>query len=270
MTELLSVQTEHGPMTYRSWGRGRPYLLLTASVFGSHEFHGVGESLSLSARAVAPDLPGLGGSAPLDEPSPGCVCESLLTFFALAGLDAMVVCASGVASLPALELVDRHPEYAAGLMLLNPVLTARGAARKPPYLARTSTTALNILGYAQRKAVTELRKLFLDPSVLSDLTEDVARSGLDRTGRKHASAFFDCADPDRFPAYLEALRRFTKPLHVLWSDRDPLVPPSSMHDLTAAVPRARCKLLQETGHFVSLESPSRLGDALAALGREAW
>jgi pimeloyl-ACP methyl ester carboxylesterase len=224
----------------------------------------------MSAQAVAPDLPGLGGSDPLPEASPEQLCETLLSFFAALGLDTMVICATGIAVPTVLELVHRHPEYVAGLMLVNPVLSALGAARKPAFIARNATTAINILGMAQRRALADLRRLFLNPEILTDLTEEKARLGLTRSGRKQASAFFDQVKPDRFEDYDEALRRFTKPLGVLWSDSDPLVAPGEMRRLRETVPNARSHLLQDSGPFVALESPSRLADALAEFGRRAW
>jgi pimeloyl-ACP methyl ester carboxylesterase len=194
----------------------------------------------------------------------------MLSFFAAAGLDTIVLCASGIASLIAMELMDRHPEYLAGVFLLNPVLNEAHLRRKPPYLSRSNTTAINILGYAQRKALAEMKSLFLSPGNIEEAVFLQGRQGLDRQGRKAASSFFEHADPRRFTAYAEAMRRFAKPLHIRQGDFDPLFSDGSLDRIQADFPGARTTLIGDCGHFFALEAPSRLADILMTLGRESW
>ncbi len=266
----FTAAVEHGKMAYGKWGLGRPYLLLTASPFGGKEFREVGEILSISAMSVAPDLPGIGESDPIPEPGPAEVCDALLSLFAAVGLDTIVVAASGIASLAAFELVDRHPSCVAGLALLNPVLSESQSSCMPPYLRRRNTTAIDILGFAQRKSMADVEKMFIHPETIGSDARKTAEESLARTGRKRMQAYYSPVKAGRFNQYMESLRRFKKPVHVLRGDHDFLGVPGLSDAFTKEVPNARTHVITDAGHFMAIESPSRLADALVEIGRRAW
>jgi non-heme chloroperoxidase len=71
-------------------------------------------------------------------------------------------------------------------------------------------------------------------------------------------AFDDTAD----------LERITAPTLLVWGDRDGLLPPEEQQRLTAAIPGARSRLYQETGHSPHWERPERFAADLDAFMRE--
>jgi len=67
----------------------------------------------------------------------------------------------------------------------------------------------------------------------------------------------------------EALRRFNRPVLLLWGDADRFFPLSLAERLRAMIPNARLQVVRGGGLFLSLDCPDAVADGIAAFIRGA-
>ncbi|MHC4599430.1 MAG: alpha/beta fold hydrolase [Planctomycetota bacterium] len=264
----MEMMLDHGPLAYEEKGSGRPYILLNGLPFGTSEYADVLEPLAWSARAIAIDLPGVGGSAALREPNPRAVAEILLFVFAKLGVDGMVIAATDVAGPVVFEILKEQPGMVGGILFYNTCIQ-RAGLRLPPYLEKPKTTVVNLLKPSMRlenEIVCAMGKgENLSPEILA-----VGLNNLNRAARKQGAALFDSLYKAPFDTYREELGRFRKPVRILWGSRNPFFGPTQFDAFRKVLPDSQAVSVSGIGHFFGIEDPSRLTQDLQELGREVW
>lgn len=196
--------------------------------------------------AIALDLPGFGGASP----PPGAVwgaseyadaCEG-----ALADLDTpAVVVGHSFGGRVAVHLAARHPDTIGGVVLAGvPLLRRQGAPTSPPLTLRLARTA---------------RRLHLVPD-----------SVVERLRTRHGSADYRAAEGIMRDvlvkvvneSYEEQLAAVGQPVELVWGDSDSAAPPEIAGRAESLLARSQLTIVAGTGHFVPLEAPGVLRDAI--------
>jgi pimeloyl-ACP methyl ester carboxylesterase len=264
----MDLPLDSGPLAYREKGRGRPFVLLNGPPFGAGEFDDVLGALSWSSRAVAVDLPGVGDSAGLPDPSPAALAEVLLLWFAKLGLDSFVLAASDVAGPVACEILARQPGMVSGALLFDTWATGDGI-RIPEYLVSGKTGILDLFR-TRTRTQSDIAGAMGKAERLTPELLDLAVARLGKGGRRRGQALFHSSLASPLEPRREALSHYRKPVRILRGERDPLCPDSQVRALAELLPQARAEAVPGAGHFLGIEAGEALAQQLQELGREAW
>ncbi|MHC5037127.1 MAG: alpha/beta fold hydrolase [Planctomycetota bacterium] len=264
----MEVKLVHGPLSYEEKGSGRPYILLNGFPFGTGEFTEVLDVLAWSSRAVAVDLPGIGKSEPLPEPTPNALAQVLLDAFANLGLDTFILGATDVAGPVAYEIMDMQPGLVAGVLLFNTCIHPIGL-KLPGYLEGPKTTIIDLLRPTRRLENEIVCVMGKGERLTTELMEAGFRN-LSRAARRQGATLFEHMLKAPFSRYRESLTRYRKPMRILWGGSDPLYYKAQVEAFRTILPEVQTVQEDEVGHFFGIEEPNVLIHTLQELGREAW
>jgi pimeloyl-ACP methyl ester carboxylesterase len=269
----LHVTVDGGVVAGAEAGSGAPILLL----------HGLGgtwgywrrtlELLAGSARPIALDLPGFGGS---DAPPGGFDLDSAsdrlaAALRALEGSPA-VVCGHSMGGPLAVRLAVRHPDAVSRLVLVGP----SGLAPSPAWQHRVFR-ALPLYRLLQRApftwerwlvSLTPVRRAGLAPLVDSPANLDPAVVERLLEGIRSARELPAGATASLATGFEQEARLVQAPIAAIWGDRDRIVPPSDAGELLRAVPSATIHILPACGHMPMIERPEAFAALLARLALE--
>jgi len=218
----------------------------------AHHGHGV----------LAPDLPGHGRSG--GEPLSGIVemADWVSRFMDAADVETATLIGHSMGSLVALETAARHPERAAGLIMLGgsvPMPVADALLHAAEANDHRAFDMVNVWGHGSRA------QLGGNPSpgmwMMGGAIRLLERS---RPGVLHN----DLSACNRYDHGLDAAAGLTCPAHVVLGAEDRMTPAKSARALIRALPRVRVSTLEDCGHMMLAEKPDEVLDAI--LDALAW
>lgn len=217
---------------------GPPAVLVHGIGVSSAYFVPLGLELARDRPVLAPELPGFGSSeAPADVPGIRELADWLAEWLDAVRIAPPLVVANSMGCQIVADLLARHPERAAGFVLVGPTVDPR---------ART----------APSQAARLLRDSFREPAdLVAIVARDYVRFGLRRfvlTGRS--------ALDDRIETKLP---RLDVPALVVSGERDPLVPRRWAEEAASLLPRGRLLVLTGHAHAAHYTAP----EEIAALAR---
>ncbi len=249
-------------------GRGSPLVLIHGIATDRRIWELVARDLSRSHRVVAIDVPGFGGSAPVDDDfdlrrvadrvARGLAAQGVGAPFDLVGHSL----GGGIAAV----LADARPRLVRRLVLVAPA----GLRPFPPAISALLAAGADAVLAARRGAVNLTdtwwgrRLLFsMTAADAADLPPTLARQMIEAsaTAQRTAPALATITSTDLRPL----LARTRMPLGVIWGDADRTVPIRALDDLIAARPDAVVERLAGTGHVPMIECPERFVEALTRL-----
>jgi pimeloyl-ACP methyl ester carboxylesterase len=257
---LIETSCGVGTMIWRSWGNGRPLVLLHGgSGSWRHWIRNI-EFLSRHHRVLCADLPGLGDSAMPPEPyGPGSVG-------AIIGQGLRQVLPEGVScdlvGFSFGALIAGHVAVAAPDSIRSLVLVGAGALgvpRGPIRLERVRDKD----GEVRRQAHhNNLQRLMLaDPAVIDELALDI-QDWNTRHARLASLPFATTA------SLAEALGQVRAPLGAIWGEKDAPAAPDLAGRIAAlrrTRPDAAVRVIPGAGHWVAYEAPDAFHTALNEL-----
>ncbi len=224
-------------------------------------------------RVVAVDLPGFGasplGSEPVTIPGYARLLRGLLDALEI---PAACVVANSMGGFVALELAETEPDRVASLVLISPAgLDARAMRHDRALSALRRAERVLLWGgtivatraeaFARRARLRRatMRLAVLHPERLSSaLMAEQIRQG---SGKAGFVAALDALTDHDIEEHLGDIRC---PTLLVWGQEDRLVNVRYAARLVAAIPAARCVLLDDTGHMAMLERPGRFNADVAA------
>jgi pimeloyl-ACP methyl ester carboxylesterase len=259
-----------GDVTFAATRRGEagPWVLLLHGIPGDRRaFDEVGRRLAPSARVLAPDLPGFGGSDPAP-PEAHAAGQAARLAPLLDGLDGPVhLVGFDYGGPTAVHLAALRPGRVASL-----VLAATNLFPDTPVPGPLRLAGVPGLGEALFAA------MFSRPGLAAfwrGATGDRAAypyrrfrrhhdfpAGLESARRVFLQSLRDL--PGLYGPVAEAAARLGLPALVLWGDRDPLFP-VPVAERSAALLGAPLRLLPGCGHFVPEERPAAVAEAVLEL-----
>jgi 3-oxoadipate enol-lactonase len=249
-----------GSITYLEAGPAEavPVVFLHGIGGGARSFLPQLDGLRGACRAIAWDMPGHGGSTPLELVGVDSLTAALAGFLRELGLDRPVLVGHSLGGMLVQRLLSLQPQAARAAVLAQ--TSAAFGSRDPAWAAEFIQTRLGPLdaghGMAELAAgmVADLAGDDPDPDGMALARECLAGTP-DSTYRDTVMALpgFDLR---------EALPRLAVPVLVLAGTRDPNAPASAMERMASRIPGARYAALDGAGHLAHLERPAAFNAAL--------
>lgn len=276
MTLLQTLHLPQGPVQYQEHGQGQPVVFVHGLLVDHRLWQPLLPHLGPGLRCLLPDWP-LGAHAVPMSPEADLSVEGVARLIAdfIAALDLQDVILVGNDSGGALAqmVCARFPERIARL-----VLTTCDAhdVFPPPAFAYLKwlghSPALGWLSAQLMHHVPPLRRL---PFVFGDLTDAPIEPALiehwlapmrrDAGVRRDVCKFLVTVSSRHTLAAAEALRRFDKPVLLLWSSRCPHFPQRLAERFLQALPRAELRWIDSAGVFLSLDHAGEVAGHLQSL-----
>ncbi|MFR9779864.1 alpha/beta fold hydrolase [Micromonospora sp. MS34] len=258
---------------YRVSGDGPPVVLLHGIGRTLDDFADQHHGLARDHRVVSVDLPGHGGSAPLDVPHTLPTLASAVTD----ALDAVGV--TGPAHLVgnslggalAMRLAVDDPSRAASLVLVN----SAGFGREVTFALRLLALPFARLLLRPHPAIARRteRAIFHDPAYV---TEARIATALAAAREPHAARVmlevvrslgtWRGVRPQWRAELLDAVAALDLPTLVVWGERDLVLPVRHLTNARTRFPQARTHLFPDTGHMPQIEQAADF----EALVRRFW
>lgn len=235
-------------------------LFLHAFPFTSRLWDGQVDRLPPGWRALAPDLPGFGGTPP-GPPDLDVWARDLIGRMDRENVARPVLVGLSMGGYVALRMLAIAPERFGGVLLADTRAapdTAEGRVRRTATAQRVRSEGVGWMPDAQV------------PALLGPTTR-ATRPGVEAAVR----AMMAVADPEGVARAVEAMRDrpdasavaagLRIPAAVACGAEDALSPPDEMRALAASIPGATFHLLPGAGHLSCLEAPDAFAAVLAGL-----
>jgi pimeloyl-ACP methyl ester carboxylesterase len=272
--EMDSVGLGRLRIHYREYGSGDPLLLIHGLMTSSYSWRYMLDDLGARYRLIVPDLPGTGASsAPAVRLSAAALAEWIGEFQTALGLRGCAAVGNSLGGYLCMRRALADPAAFSRLVNIHspafpmPRLHALRAALSLP-------GAGALLGWwIRRDPQRWAHRLvhYYDESLKS--LEEARAYGDPLAAPDGTSAFVgylrDVMRPRDFAEFAAVLEQrqaqqqpFPIPLMLLYSYRDPLVPPAVGNRLAALISDARLQRLGRASHFVHVDRPGEVANLL--------
>jgi pimeloyl-ACP methyl ester carboxylesterase len=228
-------------------------------------------ALAQTHRVIAPDLPGFGRSLPRDSGDTTALAAGVMALMDALEVHRVALVGSSlggaVVSAVALALPERVSSLTIiggpvpGLPESQPEVSPGIQAMLEPGVGEAYYTGLRDQGqdaayqslepyYANLAALSASDQSFLRERVWARVWSDTQRTAF-------FAALRSMFNPSKFPEPLETI-----PLHLIWGERDQIVPISVAHGIMAALPNAQLEIIPGAGHLPHQEKPDAVLKAL--------
>lgn len=243
---------------YLSEGHGVPVVFLHGIGGAARQFRAQLRHVGRQRRAIAWDMPGYGGSAPLPRVTMDALAAALGGFIAALGLDRPVLVGHSIGGMIVQRLLAGAQNAARGVVLAQ--TSAAFGGRDPTWAAQFIHDRLGPLDEGRSLAD-------MAPAMVAALVGD-------GPGPEGVALALDCIASTPEAAYRstvlamlgfdlrDALPRIAVPTLVLSGTKDPNAPAAAMERMAARIPGARYVALEGVGHLAHLEQPARFNAAL--------
>ena len=279
-SRLTDIDGPYHYLDYGAQGRG-PILVCLHGLSGSSEtWAPIAPELARIGRVLAVDLVGFGRTGRAGRSVSLPANQRYLDRFlrATAGEPAILVGHSMGATIAVMQAA-RHPETAAGLVLINPAVPWHFEDRVSPLLASLIATlgllAATVPGPGRRRRARVLRQLLRDfmrarypdliPAAVKVVMSGAAKAPLgERTANPATRAAFRSLvwTLTRRWRFAAIARKVRAPVLLLHGDRDRLVPSAAVSAMAAANPSWHVQVAHSVGHFPPQEVPEWTTDRI--------
>lgn len=254
MPHLAPMKTRDGRYSYETAGdpASTPLVFLHGIGGAARAWRGQLEFFGDRYRAVAWDMPGYGGSAPLSTVSIGTLADALQDFLRKIGATKPILVGHSIGGMIVQELLAKSPHIAAAVVLAQ----TSPAFGKPDGEWQKSFIDTR-LGPLDRGATM----VSLAPSLVAQLAgDDPDISGI-ALARDCMAAVPEATYRSSMRALLgfdrrDVLRDIAVPTLVLSGSRDSNAPAPMMAKMASHIPAAEYVELEGVGHLVNLERPA--------------
>lgn len=251
MPEPDSIDSQR--LAYDDVGRGQPILFIHGYPLSRALWQPQVQALSAYARAIAPDLPGFGQSAPVARKATidayADDCAYLLKILGIR--QKVIVCGLSMGGYVAFAFYRRYPEMVGGLILAS---TRAGADSAEGKANRDKAIALAQKEGAQAIARAMLPKMLAPQSYSAKPGLAAAVRAMMVTASLEGITGALAAMRDR-PDSTDMLATIHVPTLILHGEQDQIMPPSEAEAMRAAIPSSALTILPNAGHMPNMEQP---------------
>lgn len=250
MTWTTRPRSEFGGMAAIRAGGGTPVLLLHGVGLRAEAWNAQIDALAGSYAVIAPDLPGHGESAALDDPS---TLAAFTDCVAAALSEPLVVAGHSMGALIALDLAIRYPRRVRGLAALNAVYR-----RSPKAADAVRRRAIGLDGSRAADPTATLVRWFGNaPSPEAEACRTWLTSVSPR-GYKAAYTVFAAEDGPSDTG----LRGLACPALFLTGADEPNSTPEMSKAMAALAPEGRAAIIEGAAHMMPMTHPAEVNAAL--------
>lgn len=255
-------------------GDGPPVVLLHGIGRTLDDFTALHAALARDHLVLAVDLPGHGGSAPLDGPHTlPALAAAVARFLDAAGVTGPAhLVGNSLGGAVAMRLAADVPQRVASLALLNSAGFGREVTVALRLLAVRPLARLLLRPDPRIIRRTE-RAIFFDPAYVTDerIALALAVAGQPHAARVMLELVRDLGTwrgvrPQWRADLLDAVAALGLPTLLVWGERDLVLPAAHLAYARTRLPDARSHLFRDTGHMPQIERT----DEVEALLREVW
>lgn len=249
---------EVADIKYLEEGQGTPILFLHGIGGGAHVFEPQLDHFGRQYRAIAWEMPGYAGSAPLPLVTMEALAASLGGFIRALGLDRPILVGHSLGGMIVQRLLAEAPHIARAVVLsqTSPVFGARDPAWAENFIA----SKLGPLDAGQSM-----------PQLADDAVRSSAAPDADPARLAAARAAFAATPASTYRDMIhvmpgfdmrDALPKIAVPTLVLAGSRDESAPPAGCQRMAARIPGARYAEIDGVGHLAHAERPAAFNAAL--------
>jgi 3-oxoadipate enol-lactonase len=256
---MIALLPDGLEIAYDEAGSGVPLLLVHGWPHDRTLWAGQLSGLSTSARCIAPDLRGFGGSTVRGPYSIDQFADDLAALLAVLGIASAVVCGLSMGGYIAFSLLRRHRALVRALVLADTRATAD--------TTETRENRMRLITLVQERGVEALAAVQVERMVgrstherQPELVETVRRMMASTPpegaiGGQHAMA--ERVDSTALLATIDV------PTLVVGGVEDVFTPPGELSALAAAIVGSRLELLARSGHVCPLERPAAFNHVMS-------
>lgn len=209
-------------------------------------------------RAVAPDMPGSGDSAPDRPQTWERLVDALDAFVSLRGIERPVLCTHDWGTLIGLRWVAERNPAIRGLVISDSGFFPDGRWHGLAQALRTP---------GEGEELIEDFHPDMMRAITSRLTEqDIAQYAKGLATEDHRLGHLEMyrsADFEKIDGQLERIAELDVPALLVWGADDPFAPVAGAHRFAAELPRTRLEILEGVGHFVFDDRPAETAALVA-------
>lgn len=246
------------PVSWQEAGSGEPVIFLHGVGGGAASWKFQLESFGETNRAIAWDMPGYGGSQPLEEVTFAGLASSLRDLFDHLGLDAPHIVGHSIGGMVAQEFCAAYPDRLKSLVL-----------------SATSPAFGNPDGDFQKSFVAARLKPLDAGKTMADVAQGVVPELVgDAPDPEGIALAKDCmgnVPPETYRATMTCLVTFDRrdtlgqipvPTLVLAGEKDTNAPAPMMERMAGRIPGAQFVCLPGAGHLANMEQPQAFDAAV--------
>ncbi|TCJ94546.1 alpha/beta fold hydrolase [Nocardia alba] len=257
---------------YRSTGTGPPLLLVHGLMTASYSWRYVLGALGAHFRVVAVDLPGCGRSEAPDGATfrSAEIAEWLGEFQRALGIEGCAAVGNSLGGLPVLHRALADADAFRKVVILHSPLLPEFKHRALAAALAVPGVAAGLAAYVRRRPFrwAHHRTHYFDETVKSleeagEYGSALASVAGSRAFVRHLRDGLRPADLTALAATLADLDSFPVPLLAVYgTEPDPIVSPRVADTLAAHLPSARMARVDRTSHFVQVDRPDAVIDAI--------
>jgi pimeloyl-ACP methyl ester carboxylesterase len=249
---IREVDTDAGVVTFRESGTGDAIVLLHGISSGCGSWVYQLSHFARSARCVAWDAPGYGGSLAIEAASPTAAdyAHRLQLFLDALQIQQALVVGHSLGALMAAAFAAQHADRVRAMVLLNPAI---GYGAAPPETAKRKLSArLEQLAAVGVEGLAETRaQVLVSPHAPSDAVELIRWN----MRRLVPSGYVQAARMLAYGNLLNDAASYAGSVLVASGTEDSITPPDACRGVAEAFPQARYCALPGLGHASYLEDP---------------
>lgn len=244
------VATRLGDVHIARAGAGEPLLLLHGNGHSWHEFEPVMQTLAASFDVIAWDMPGQGQSADVGaDTTVAQYADALADLVEALRLRRVALLGSSIGAFIAAE-------YALTRLNTFALILDEMQFRTPEFWAKAWPVVEKMFGNTNQ-AVEQVQARFtrpIDTAFVEHWNASLQRVGAERLiGVMRTLAAFDVR---------ASLPQLKTPTMLLFGDKGPTV--EMAEQMHAAMPGSELRVVENAGHFISIDQPARFADTVTA------
>src|SRR3954452_15522165 len=200
-------------------------------------------------RALAPDLPGYGGS---EADPPGTWArhvEAVERFRTQLGLEDVALVVHDWGGLIGLRWACDHPDAVAALVITNTGFFADGKWHDLAQAMRSEGQGEQLMEAFNRDLLaTSLRQS--SPDISDEAIDEYMKAFADQERRHSVLDLYRSGDFEKLAPYQGKLAELGVPTLILWGANDEYAPVAGAHRFAQEIPHAELVVLDGVGHFV--------------------
>jgi pimeloyl-ACP methyl ester carboxylesterase len=257
---------------YEEQGSGDPILLIHGLGLSSYTWRHWVDPLAEHHRVIAIDLKGFGKSPKPEDEEYTLYEQARLVYQFIVRHDLRNLTlighsyGGGVALIVSLYLAENSPHRLQRLILIDSIAYRQ---RLPEFIRWLATPILGPLLVSLVPEETQVRSImalafFREASIPEDAIEVYAKYLKERDAKHALLQSVRQIIPADIDQLAEKYSRIVQPTLILWGREDKIVPLSVGRRLSAAIPRSRLVVFEQTGHIPQEERPAEVLAAIEA------
>lgn len=249
----MIIEVQDTQLYVEESGRGNPLLLIHGYPFNHEMWHPQIEAFSTTARIIAPDLRGHGGSPPSKGPSTmDLLADDCAKVLETLGVDEPVtVCGLSMGGYVAFAFYRRYPSLVAGLILA----ATRAKADSPEIKVKRDESAALAEENGVQAVTANMLPMIMSPKTYStnpELVDRVEQIMAQTSLQGMVSALMGMkVRPDSTPT-LDAI---SVPSLIIHGSDDQIIPLSEAEAMHTSIKDSQFEIIADAGHLPNLEQP---------------